>query len=278
MASHTSEELASLPLPWEVTDPTAGMSCGNYSTLAAIVDAREQKHAGTAPAVAAPARLAAVERPAQRLQALMKQLHEPVPMGGLDFGRQSQSPEVRAARAAAAEALGPITEHTVFEPQPLHFKMPHGYWLREAAAVAVDGDDFVYVFCRGNMPVLVFDPDGNLVNGWGNPTPFEGTFVYKDPYGGTQAGWRGAPRHRPQCHSTPRSPALPVLMARADQVGERVCQQLHDAVAAAPPGTGCLQATRSSRRTRSWWTTRSTFGWSTTSGTRSPRPPRPASG
>ena len=32
---------------------------------------------------------------------------------------------------------------------------------------------------------------GNLVNGWGNPTPTEGTYTYKDPYGGTQAGWRG---------------------------------------------------------------------------------------
>lgn len=28
-----------------------------------------------------------------------------------------------------------------------------------------------YVFNRGNMPMIVFDPDGNCINFWGNPTP-----------------------------------------------------------------------------------------------------------
>jgi hypothetical protein len=38
--------------------------------------------------------------------------------------------------------------------------VPHGVWLREATAVAVDSQDRVYVFNRGNQPVLVFDADG----------------------------------------------------------------------------------------------------------------------
>ena len=53
--------------------------------------------------------------------------------------------------------------------------------MREGCCVAVDSDDLVYVFCRGNMPVLVFDIEGELVNAWGNPTPFAGSHVYTDP-------------------------------------------------------------------------------------------------
>ena len=32
--------------------------------------------------------------------------------------------------------------------------------MKEATSVAVDAEDRVYVFNRGNMPLLVFDPDG----------------------------------------------------------------------------------------------------------------------
>ena len=63
--------------------------------------------------------------------------------------------------------------------------------MREGCCVAVDSDDLVYVFCRGNMPVLVFDIEGELVNAWGNPTPFAGSHVYTDPYGNSAAGWVG---------------------------------------------------------------------------------------
>ena len=57
----------------------------------------------------------------------------------------------------------PVTAETRFEPVPGWAKIPHGIWLREATAVTVDSDDRVYVFNRGNMPILVFDPDGNLI-------------------------------------------------------------------------------------------------------------------
>ena len=36
--------------------------------------------------------------------------------------------------------------------------------MREATSVAVDKDDNVYVFNRGNQPVLIFDTNGNLLN------------------------------------------------------------------------------------------------------------------
>ena len=85
----------------------------------------------------------------------------------------------------------PVNRGTIFEPVPFWAKIPHGLWLREATSVAVDGDDRVYVFNRGNMPVLVFDRDGNLVHKWGNPTPFAGMVEYDDPYGNPVKVWAG---------------------------------------------------------------------------------------
>ncbi len=46
-------------------------------------------------------------------------------------------------------------------------KTPPGLSWREAAAVAVDSKDRVYVFARGDHPVVVFDRDGNFLNSWG---------------------------------------------------------------------------------------------------------------
>ena len=45
--------------------------------------------------------------------------------------------------------------------------MPPGYEWREVAAVTVDGNDNVYVFNRGEHPMMVFDKDGNFVKSWG---------------------------------------------------------------------------------------------------------------
>jgi DNA-binding beta-propeller fold protein YncE len=70
-------------------------------------------------------------------------------------------------------------------------KIPHGLWLREATAVTVDSQDRVYVFSRGNMPVLVFDPEGNVVDMWGNDDPFSGTAELTDPYGNRMMTWPG---------------------------------------------------------------------------------------
>jgi hypothetical protein len=171
----TASVLSEMNLPWEAMEDDG---CGNYGLACALAEA--------SPAAKA-ARLAPEARPAARLSHLLKQLDEPLFPNTI----QKPDPKVKAERAAAAAAAGPITADTVFEPQPLHFKMPHGYWMREGCAVAVDEDDLVYVFCRGNMPVLVFDIDGNLVNAWGNPTPFAGSTVFKDPYGNPAAGWIG---------------------------------------------------------------------------------------
>jgi DNA-binding beta-propeller fold protein YncE len=76
-----------------------------------------------------------------------------------------------------------VTPETVYEPVYFWAKIPHGIWLREATSVAVDSEDRVYVFNRGNMPVLVFDREGNLVHRWGNETPWAGVVEITDPYG-----------------------------------------------------------------------------------------------
>ena len=46
-------------------------------------------------------------------------------------------------------------------------KLPPGYSWREVAAVATDAKDRVYVFNRGDHPMMVFDRDGNFIESWG---------------------------------------------------------------------------------------------------------------
>ena len=46
-------------------------------------------------------------------------------------------------------------------------QMPEGYSWPETAGVATDADDNVYVFNRGEHPMMVFDKDGNFLRSWG---------------------------------------------------------------------------------------------------------------
>jgi hypothetical protein len=46
-------------------------------------------------------------------------------------------------------------------------KLPDGWSFKEVAAVAVDHKDQVYVFNRGEHPMMVFDRDGNFLRSWG---------------------------------------------------------------------------------------------------------------
>ena len=54
-----------------------------------------------------------------------------------------------------------------FEADDCWAKLPPGIAWREVAAVATDSRDRVFVFHRGDHPVLVFDPDGTFVASWG---------------------------------------------------------------------------------------------------------------
>ena len=46
-------------------------------------------------------------------------------------------------------------------------KLPEGWSFKDVAAVAVDKRDNVYVFNRGEHPLIVFDRDGNFLRSWG---------------------------------------------------------------------------------------------------------------
>src|ERR1700716_4223489 len=46
-------------------------------------------------------------------------------------------------------------------------KLPLGWSFKEVGAVGVDAKDNVYVFNRGEHPVMVFDRDGNFLRSWG---------------------------------------------------------------------------------------------------------------
>ena len=46
-------------------------------------------------------------------------------------------------------------------------KLPDGWSLTDVAAVAVDSKDRVYVFNRGEHPMMVFDREGNFLRSWG---------------------------------------------------------------------------------------------------------------
>src|SRR2546427_62044 len=53
-------------------------------------------------------------------------------------------------------------------------QLPSGYVHRDVAGVAVDGEDRVFLICRGDHPVIVYDRKGNFLSSWG-----EGEFTYR---------------------------------------------------------------------------------------------------
>src|SRR6476619_7305961 len=50
-------------------------------------------------------------------------------------------------------------------------KLPDGWEFKDVAAVAVDSKDRVYVFNRGEHPMIVFDREGNFIRSWGEGLP-----------------------------------------------------------------------------------------------------------
>ena len=46
-------------------------------------------------------------------------------------------------------------------------KLPDGWSFKEVGGVGVDGNDNVYVFNRGEHPMIVLDRDGNFLRNWG---------------------------------------------------------------------------------------------------------------
>jgi hypothetical protein len=68
-------------------------------------------------------------------------------------------------------------------------KLPDGWSFKEVGGVGVDGKDKVYVFSRGEHPMMVFDRQGNFLRSWG-----EGQ--YPRAHGVHMASFPCAPRGR----------------------------------------------------------------------------------
>src|SRR6476646_3366822 len=54
-----------------------------------------------------------------------------------------------------------------YEPVVDWAKLPPGWSFKEIGSVGVDRNDNVYVFNRGEHPMIVFDRDGNFLRSWG---------------------------------------------------------------------------------------------------------------
>ena len=54
-----------------------------------------------------------------------------------------------------------------YEPVEGWAKLPPGWSFKEIGAVGVDRHDRVYVFNRGEHPMIIFDRDGNFIKSWG---------------------------------------------------------------------------------------------------------------
>src|SRR5881409_1489441 len=53
-------------------------------------------------------------------------------------------------------------------------QLPPGYQHRDVAGVAVDAEDRVFLICRGDHPIIVYDHGGRFLGSWG-----EGEFTYR---------------------------------------------------------------------------------------------------
>jgi len=53
-------------------------------------------------------------------------------------------------------------------------QLPSGYLHRDVAGVAVDLEDRVFLICRGDHPILMYDSKGKFLGSWG-----EGDFTYR---------------------------------------------------------------------------------------------------
>ena len=53
-------------------------------------------------------------------------------------------------------------------------QLPPGYEHRDVAGVAVDLEDRVFLICRGEHPIIMYDPSGKFLGSWG-----EGDFTYR---------------------------------------------------------------------------------------------------
>lgn len=67
-------------------------------------------------------------------------------------------------------------KHHTYKPVPLWAKLPPEVVLGDVAGIAVDDKDRVYLFNRGNTPIVVLSRDGEVLSTWGQG-------IFKNPHG-----------------------------------------------------------------------------------------------
>lgn len=67
----------------------------------------------------------------------------------------------------SAKATGPTCREFGYEAHDRWAALPSGWSWTEVTAVATDSQDRVYVFNRGEHPVMIFDRDGAWLDSWG---------------------------------------------------------------------------------------------------------------
>ena len=77
-----------------------------------------------------------------------------------------------------------------YKQLPFHFKIPHGMFVHEVSGIAIDRNDNVFCLSRGNIPMIVFDKNGNYLFSWGNKIPFSGFSSYTSKFGDNIL-WKG---------------------------------------------------------------------------------------
>ncbi len=77
-----------------------------------------------------------------------------------------------ASALAAGAARGAVFERLPYTVDPGWPHLPDGWNLQETPGVAVDAKDHVYLFHRGEHPIIELTPEGSVVRSWG-----EGMFI-----------------------------------------------------------------------------------------------------
>ena len=76
----------------------------------------------------------------------------------------------------------PASDNYRYEEVSNWAQLPNGWDLGEVVDIAVDGQDRVYIFSRGDHPMMVFEQDGQFIRSWGEDlfTRSHGITIDKD--------------------------------------------------------------------------------------------------
>src|SRR6202041_1264098 len=81
--------------------------------------------------------------------------------------RASIVPRLPRPRKGGTDMVTLGSGESVYKPAEGWAKLPPGWSFKEIGCVGGDSRDNVYVFNRGEHPMIVFDREGNFLRSWG---------------------------------------------------------------------------------------------------------------